>query len=112
MKVKGVWRLYCMRCGRELKEGQAFCNSCQELMERYPVAPGIAIHIPKRTPPSPVKKKVAHKRRDLKPEEQIARLRSTVRWLYLLLVVAVLAFSFIAAILLYTLNQQGTLLPW
>ena len=76
--------MYCMRCGRELKEGQVFCKSCRELMDRYPVP----------------------------PEEQIVRLRSTVRWLYLLLVVEVLAFAFTAAILLYRLNQQGRLIPW
>lgn len=104
--------MYCMRCGRELKEGQAFCKPCRELMERYPVPPGTAIHIPQRKPLSSPKKKPSHKRRELKPEEQIARLRSTVRWLYLLLVVAVLAFAFIAAILLYRLNLQGRLIPW
>ena len=103
--------MYCMRCGRELKEGQVFCKSCRELMDRYPVPPGTAIHIPQRKPPAPAKKKPA-KRRELKPEEQIVRLRSTVRWLYLLLVVEVLAFAFTAAILLYRLNQQGRLIPW
>jgi len=43
---------------------------------------------------------------ELKPEEQVRHLRSTVRWLGILLTVALLAFAFAANVLLYYLNHQ------
>ena len=95
-----------------MKEGQAFCEDCRTFMDRNPVPPGTAIHIPQRKPLAAPRKKASRKRRELKPEEQVLQLRSTIRWLYLLLVVTVLAFAFTAAILLYSLYKQGTLFPW
>ena len=95
-----------MRCGRELKSGSTFCEDCQAIMEACPVPSGTPIQLPHREAPVTGKKRSARKRREISPEEQIARLRSSCRWLTLTLVVALLAFAFTAVILLQVLNKE------
>ena len=82
----------CMKCGRDIVEGQVFCSECLEKMEQYPVKPGTAVLLPSRRSDAPKK---APSRRKLSPEEQIRRLRRLNRILSLLL-----ALSMIATILL------------
>jgi hypothetical protein len=94
-----------MRCGRELKNGSTFCQSCQEVMESCPVPQGTPIQLPSREVKSTGKKKNTRKHRELSPEEQVSRLRATCRWLLLALIVAVLAFAFTAGLLLHVLEQ-------
>ena len=75
-------------------------------MEAYPVKPGTPIQLPPRTeaPATPPK----HPRRRIrKPEEQIARLRSTVRWLALALIVTLLAFAATALMMIWLLDGPG-----
>lgn len=38
----------CMRCGREIEEGQVFCQDCLKEMSRYPVDPNTVVQIPLR----------------------------------------------------------------
>jgi hypothetical protein len=95
-----------MRCGRELKEDkQVFCPDCQSAMESCPVPPGTVVHLPARSPASPAKKKAVSRKKELKPEEQIAKLRAANRWLTFALVITVLAFALTAALLIYTLDE-------
>ncbi len=92
-----------MKCGRELKETRIFCPECLEVMAKYPVKPGTPIQLPNhpQVPAAPVK----HSRRKLrKPEEQILRLRSTIRWLVLALAVALLAFAVAVVMMLWVLE--------
>ncbi len=96
----------CMRCGRELKNGSTFCEDCQAVMDACPVPSGTPVQLPHREAPVTGKKRSARKRREIPPEEQIARLRSSCRWLGIALVVALLAFAFTAGILLQVLNQK------
>lgn len=42
----GVGRLNCLKCGREIEEGQVFCNDCLVQMAKYPVKPGTAVQLP------------------------------------------------------------------
>lgn len=82
----------CIKCGRESKENQVFCDLCLEVMEKYPVKPGIAIQLPgkKEAPP----KKVHVKRKQPPtPEEQILKLKKRLKrmiilWLVTLLLLA------------------------
>ena len=80
--------MQCMKCGRDTEADQVFCESCREIMAKYPVKPGIVVQIPHRTEQSqkkqPVRRKVT-----LSPEEQIKRLRRTVAKLILLIVLLV-----------------------
>ena len=97
--------MLCMRCGRELKEdGQVFCPDCQDVMRQCPVAPGTPIQIPQRAPSALQKKRAARKKKELKPEEQIAKLRASNRLLGFTLFLTVLSFALVCCILLYSLG--------
>ncbi len=69
----------CMKCGREIDDGQCFCPDCLLDMERYPVKPGTAVLLPKRQSADSQKK--GHTRRKGMPsqEEQIKALKFRVR---------------------------------
>ena len=80
----------CMKCGRDTEEGQVFCAACREVMEKYPVKPGIAIQLPTRKDaPSPKK---AHARRRQTPtsEEQLLKLKKRLRGMVILWLVTLL----------------------
>ncbi|MGN1000246.1 MAG: hypothetical protein ACI4PO_11905 [Faecousia sp.] len=94
----------CMKCGRELKGTEVFCPECAAQMEKYPVKPGTPVQLPYRTAAPPSKKK--SKRRILKPEEQIAKLRHSLRLLTLALVVLMIAFILVTVMLLQVLDQR------
>lgn len=96
----------CMKCGRELKEKQVFCDSCLADMEKYPVKPGTPIYLPVRTVEPAAKKHPARKKQALKPEEQISRLRISVRLLLLALIVALLAFSLTSLLALHLMEAR------
>ena len=38
----------CMKCGRDVQEGQIFCVSCLETMEKYPVKINAPVNLPSR----------------------------------------------------------------
>ncbi len=79
--------MYCLKCGRETTAEQIFCDSCLTDMEKYPVKPGTAIHIPSRPAQEPQKKPT--RKRQQKPEELLEHAHKLNR--RLLLVIAVLA---------------------
>ena len=73
----------CMKCGRDMEEGQVFCASCLEIMRRYPVKPGTVVTIPVRRSETPSRK--MPRRRTISPEEQVKKLRKRCRILGFLL---------------------------
>lgn len=79
----------CMKCGRNMQAGQAFCPTCLQQMENYPVDQDIPVRIPRRNIPAAIKKPPRH--RTPSPEERIAslarRLRITTAVLILMLIV-------------------------
>ena len=67
--------MYCLKCGRETDDEQAFCLDCQKEMAKYPVDPNAVVTLPfrKQAPPrKPVKRKTP-------PEYQIRELKRRVR---------------------------------
>lgn len=79
--------MYCLKCGRETDDEQAFCLDCQKEMAKYPVDPNAVVTIPvrKQAPPrKPVKRKTP-------PEDQIRELRRRVRIYACLFAVALIA---------------------
>lgn len=89
----------CMKCGREIALGQAFCKECLEDMQQYPVRPDTPVQIP--APPSVnPNRRNTHIRKAKKPEEQLARLRRFVRFQTVILIFMVL-FMIAAGIYLY-----------
>lgn len=76
--------MYCLKCGRDIEEGQVFCDSCLEVMKKYPVKPNIAIQLPGRKE-APVQKKMYVKRRQPPTlEEQLLRLKKRIKGLLIL----------------------------
>ena len=100
----------CIKCRRKLEEGQIFCASCLENMEAYPVKPGTPIQLPPRLPELPQKTR-RKKQRERKPEAEIRRLKSSVRWLTLALIFALLAFGVMSAFVLLLLQEHGVTPP-
>lgn len=94
----------CMKCGKEADKGQVFCAECLQEMEKYPVKPGTAVQIPQR-PAEPAAKRVK-RRKVLRPEEQIARLRSAVVWMGLTIAVLIAALVLTVAVSLHMMEQQ------
>ena len=78
----------CMKCGRETKNEQVFCQDCLRIMQKYPVRPGTVVLLPRRR--ETVVKKVV-KRHTIAPEEQIKALRKQLAILWIVLVVCLAA---------------------
>ena len=79
--------MYCLKCGRETEDEQAFCLDCQKEMSKYPVDPNAVVTLPvrKQTPPrKPVKRKTP-------PEDQIRELKRRVRLYACLFALALVA---------------------
>ena len=101
----------CMKCGRDIAEGQVFCPECLAEMEKYPVKPETAIFLPQRKAVSPVKKAYAKFRQGPTPEEQIRSLRLWLRSLFLLLVVTLILLGLLAYPMIKELVERERLLP-
>ena len=65
--------MYCMKCGREVGEDQAFCDKCLKAMDKHPVNPDIVVKLPQRTD-APAKKHLPRKK-PLTQDEVILRLK-------------------------------------
>lgn len=100
----------CMKCGREIPPEQVFCDSCLEIMEKYPVKPGVAIQLPVRKTAA-ASKKQSSRRRPLQPEEQISLLRKRLRRTRAVIVVLVLLLAAASAGFVWQLLENDTQLP-
>ena len=69
----------CMKCGREIALGQAFCKDCLEDMSHYPVNPATPVQIPVQPPAVHTSRRNTRTRKKKKPEEQILGLKKLVR---------------------------------
>ena len=99
----------CMKCGREIPQGQVFCDSCLEVMKKYPIKPDTAVQLPRRSQQSAAKKQPA-RRRQLSPEEQIPSLKRSIRRLKFTVVVLVLLLA-AAAVAAFLHLQNHNALP-
>ena len=97
----------CLKCGREIEEGQVFCNDCLVQMAKYPVKPGTAVQLPSRGSAAAAKKVHARRRGKTALEEQ---LKARVRVLSVLLAVCVVLLIVLSVV---TLRYMSTnrLLP-
>ena len=78
----------CLKCGRQVQEGQTFCPDCLAEMERSPVKPGTPVHLPNR---AELARRAAPKKRPVSPEEQLLRLKRMNRRLWISLAAALAA---------------------
>ena len=87
--------MYCLKCGKDTKKEQVFCDSCLQGMLPYPVKPDVVVNIPHREPM--VIKKQSGRKRPQSPEEQVVQLRKTARGLAWLALILFLLLGFAAA---------------
>ncbi len=104
--------MHCVKCGREIPQEQTFCQDCLAEMERYPVKPGTVVQLPHRPSSSPTKKPPQRRKPAPSPEEQIARLRKSVRHLAVLLTLALAALAVLGCLMAKErLQEQVKYLP-
>ena len=84
----GVGRLNCLKCGREIEEGQVFCNDCLVQMAKK-------VHSRRRT-------KAA-------PEEQLKALKKRIRILSALLSVCVVLLIVLSVVMLRYMSANRLL---
>ena len=104
-KQKGAEQLYCMKCGKEIPEKQAFCDRCLEIMEQFPVKPDAHVILPNRNVPSVVKKSPSRKK-VLPPEERLAKARKAIQWLSVALIVSIIALCLSVSLLIDTIGSK------
>ena len=98
----------CMKCGREIALGQAFCKDCLEDMSHYPVNPATPVQIPVQPPSVNNNRRNNRARKAKKPEEQLLRLRKLVRFqaiIILCLLTALILLGFYGYQKLYQKDQ-------
>ena len=95
----------CLKCGNNTEEKQAFCSECLTLMEKYPVKPGVAIHLPHRNPSAP-EKKASARLREPTAAEQVDHLRKMIRWLLGMIAVLSILLLLTAGMLLHVMDKE------
>ena len=82
--------MQCMKCGREIPVGQVFCDECLKDMEKYPVKPGTAIHLPPPPKAVPSKKSNVNRRPALQPVEQVKILKQRLFFVSAMLILTLM----------------------
>lgn len=83
----------CLKCGREVRPEQVFCDDCLLEMAKYPVKPGTTVQLPHWSESPAVKKTYTRRRPNLSPEEQVRSLKKRVLVLTIALILALAAFA-------------------
>lgn len=91
----------CLKCGEATQENRVFCDACMEIMQQYPVKQETAIQLPRRESP-PAERKPAPLRETT--SKQLARLRSLVRGLLVVIVILSVLLCLVGIFLIRTLN--------
>ena len=104
----GVSSVNCLKCGREIEEGQVFCNDCLVQMAKYPVKPGTPVLLPSRESDA-VSRKVHSRRRKAIAEEQVKALNKRIRILSALLAVCVVLLIVLSVVTLRYMNANRLL---
>lgn len=92
--------MYCIKCGKETKNEQVFCDACLVVMEQFPVKPGTPVHLHPR--PASTSSKAASRKRIFSAEEKIQRMRGAIKGLVLALLCMVLALGLTISLLVHT----------
>lgn len=98
--------MYCMKCGKEIPEKQAFCDSCLAVMDQFPVNPGTRVLLPNRDIPTAAKKPPIRKR-VLSTEERLTRAKKIIQWLSIVLAAAIVALFLSVVLLIETITPEA-----
>ena len=105
----GVGSVNCLKCGREIEEGQVFCNDCLVQMAKYPVKPGTAVLLPSRGSAAASKKAHSRRRSKAAQEEQIKALKKHIRILSALLAFCVVLLIVLSVVTLRYMSANRLL---
>lgn len=72
----------CMKCGREIKEGASFCDSCLEEMKEYPVRPETVVQLPNHSQYTSSRRSIIRRKPQISEQEQIRRLKIRLKRLW------------------------------
>ncbi len=89
--------MQCLKCGRDVAEGQVFCAACSDVMAHYPIKPGTPVTIPTRP------KRIVRAAPQPKTEDQVAQLRLRLRRAKALVCALLLALVLSLGLLGYTI---------
>ena len=87
--------MQCLRCGREIEEGQVFCFLCESIMVKHPVKPNTVVTIPERA----IRDRKSNPRKPARTEEDTEELRRTIRQLRLWVCMLMAALMLCVAVL-------------
>ena len=100
--------MYCLKCGRDTKLPDVFCQECIDDMATCPVRSDVVINLPYRPEPT-IEKKSRKKRKST--GEQLHSLRRLILWLCLFIVVLTSAVCMLTYWLLALQNEQPAAPP-
>ena len=92
----------CMKCGRETRGEDVFCQDCLTEMKKYPVDPGTVVLLPKREENHFIKKPQPKRRAAPTPEEQIKSLKIRLRIVTVMLLISLT----LMAVLVYPVARE------
>ena len=93
----------CMKCGKEIPDGQVFCQECLDGMAQHPVAHDAHVQIPRRPSKAPEKKI-----KEVPLPEQVSRLKKVIRWMAATIGVLFIIICVFAILLLHQAkNDEG-----
>lgn len=92
--------MHCLKCGTEIAQGQVFCETCQRVMERYPVPKDVQLILPKRPVRQADGRSQKRSRTVPQPEEQLTRLRRRNLWLLRLVIALLLVCTALSVLLI------------
>ena len=102
--------MYCLKCGKDTKGDHVFCQSCIEIMDKYPVKADAHVQLPNRSATS-AQRRSGKKRHLVTPDEQIATLQKRVRRLALLALVLILLLSASVVVIARLSKENENLQP-
>ncbi len=87
--------MQCLRCGREVTEGQVFCCACADLMAKHPVNPNTVVTLPERS----LRERTNAPRKPQRTEEDTDHLHHTILqlrlWICMLMAALMLCVAFL-----------------
>lgn len=89
----------CLRCGKELESEHNFCDECVAEMEQHPVKPGTPIQLPNRDTRK-IPKRTNFRLAESKWQDKIFRLKTTIVFLCILIVLLLAALVLCVGMLL------------
>ena len=95
----------CLKCGRETD--QTFCESCREVMARYPVKPGTIVQLPKDRSESYPHRSQSW-RATISPETQIENQKRTIRRLAGAVAALAVLLVILGVVLFRVIRNSGT----